>query len=180
MQLDRPKKRKITHSITKCTEATQVKAIFHARKCCSLLFTELPLAIPTLRPNTSHTLMSAANPVPLQHTCVYINYTQYSDLYIKPYINTYMFLSFFFCLCLASRDMRWLQAEEAAAKKPLLFLAHEGGQRIQEVLRRNRLLPSLEQECRVTPLTSEDEYEASVAGLRLGALRSFVMLRYVQ
>lgn len=78
--------------------------------------------------------------------------------------------------------MRWLQAEEAAAKKPLLFLAHEGGQRIQEALRRNRLLPSLEQECRVTPLTSEvqDEYEASVAGLRLGALRSFVMLRYVQ
>lgn len=61
--------------------------------------TQLPLAIRTPRPNTSHAQISAANPDPLQNTCVYINYTQYSDLYIKSYINTYIFLSFFVYFC---------------------------------------------------------------------------------
>lgn len=67
----------------------------------------LPLAIRTPRPNTSHAQISAANPDPLQNTCVYINYTQYSDLYIKSYINTYIFLSFLFIFVLLSQLSGW-------------------------------------------------------------------------
>lgn len=95
MLLDR-QKMKITHSKTMYRSNTS-KGHFSTPVHC---LTELPLAIRTPRPNTSHTLISAANPDPLQHTCVYINYTQNSDSYIKSYINTYMFLSFLFVFVL--------------------------------------------------------------------------------